>query len=78
MVKLLKTPLYDDFFNLVASSKKNIKLCSPFIKSDIVDHIYEKANSRCSVSVITSINLMSFYKKSSIRRSIRDHRQTYA
>lgn len=64
MVQVLNTPFHDKFFTLVDSSKRNIKLCSPFIKSEIVDKIYKIKNSNCRISVITNINLMSMYKKS--------------
>lgn len=64
-MRILNTPIYNEFLNLVCSTKGNIKLCSPFIKSEIVDRIYENINAGCSISVITNVNLMSFYKKSS-------------
>lgn len=65
MVQLLNIPLHDEFFSLINSSKNKIKLCSPFIKNDIVDEIYENVNCGCNISVVTNVNLMSLCKKSS-------------
>ncbi|MDD3899291.1 MAG: phospholipase D-like domain-containing protein [Syntrophomonadaceae bacterium] len=64
MVQLLNTSSYDLFLNLINSCKVNIKLCSPFIKRGIVDRIYENADTS-DISVITNVNIMSLYKKSS-------------
>jgi phosphatidylserine/phosphatidylglycerophosphate/cardiolipin synthase-like enzyme len=65
MIKVINTPVYNDFFNLVQSSEKNIKLCSPFIKNEIVDEIYKTKKDNCEVAVVTNVNLMSMYKRSS-------------
>jgi hypothetical protein len=65
MFQLLKTPIYDDFFSLISSSKTAIKLCSPFIKGDITNEIIEKTNNNCHLTVITNVNLMSLCKKAS-------------
>lgn len=64
-MKIINVPLYDIIFGLIESSKYSIKLCSPFIKSEIVDQIYKTAKDYCEISVITNVNLMSMYKKSS-------------
>ncbi|MEW6623383.1 MAG: phospholipase D-like domain-containing protein [Bacillota bacterium] len=65
MLKILNAPFYEEFFSLVEASKDQIKLCSPFIKSEIVDEIYKTVNDNCVISVVTNVNLMSLYKRSS-------------
>ncbi|MDD3852434.1 MAG: phospholipase D family protein, partial [Syntrophomonadaceae bacterium] len=64
-MRILNTAIYDEFLNLVASAKDNVKLCSPFIKSNIVNQIYENVYTGCSISLITNVNLMSYCRKSS-------------
>lgn len=64
-MRILNTSIYNEFLNLVGSAQSNIKLCSPFIKNDMVNQIYENINTGCSISLITNVNLMSFCKKSS-------------
>jgi len=65
MLSILNKPIYDMFTELVGISKNNIKLCAPFVKQDIISDIYSHKNEKCSLSVVTNINLMSFLKKSS-------------
>lgn len=64
-MRILNTSIHNEFLNLVGSAKSNIKLCSPFIKNDMVNRIYENINTGCNISLITNVNLMSFCKKSS-------------
>ena len=56
-MRILNTSIYDEFLNLVGSAKSNIKLCSPFIKSDMVNRIYENINTSCSISLITNVSV---------------------
>ena len=65
MIEIYNTPMYNNFFNLAESSEDNIKLCSPFIKNEIVDEIYKTKKDNCRVTVVTNVNLMSMYKRSS-------------
>ena len=41
MLKIIKYPSYNCFFDLIKESEKNIYLCAPFIKKDIVKRILE-------------------------------------
>ena len=36
MYELIRKPFYDKFMELCSSSKTSIKLCSPFVKTNIV------------------------------------------
>ncbi len=55
----------ENFFKCVKKSEVSIKLCSPFVKQNTVDEIYENKKNHTQLSLITNINLMNFYKKSS-------------
>lgn len=60
MISIIKSPSYNDFFNLVKESKKNIYLCAPFIKKEIVDRILENKKDGIEMVVITSSNISNF------------------
>lgn len=60
-MKLIKSPWHDLFCELVTSSKKSIKITSPYIKGNIVSNLCESKNSTVEVSLITSFKLMNFY-----------------
>lgn len=65
MLKIIKTDLNNEFFNLVKSSKRTIKLCSPFVKEPIINEILERKNNNARLTLITNFNFNHFYKKSS-------------
>jgi len=64
-MKLIKNPWYKLFYSLISSSKKSIKITSPFIKYAIVDHLLNSKLSNKRLSIITSFKLMNFYLKES-------------
>lgn len=47
-------------FNLIERSEKEIFLCAPFIKKDIIKRIYEKKGEDVELSVITSSNIGNY------------------
>ena len=63
MVSILNDPIYDKFMNLVENANKEIKLCSPFIKTNIINDILAYKKQNVKISTITNIKLMSFYRK---------------
>jgi len=63
MVNILNNSFYDDFMGLVENANKEIKLCAPFIKTNIVDDILTFKKQNVNIKIITSIKLMSFYRK---------------
>jgi len=65
LIKLLNKPMYDDFLNSISSSKEEIRICSPFIKNDIVNSVFKEMNKNCKISFVTNVNLKSLLKKSS-------------
>ncbi len=65
MFEVITYPFFDDFLSLCADSKESIKLCSPFVKEEIVESIFEVSSKNLSIELITNINLESFHRKSS-------------
>ena len=65
MLQLIDCNLNNMFFDLVKLSRKSIKLCSPFVKRDIVDQILEKKQNKASLTLVTNFNFNYFYKRSS-------------
>ena len=60
MISIIKSPSYNNFFNLIKESKSNIYLCAPFIKKEIVDKILEYKKEGIEMMVITSANISNF------------------
>lgn len=60
MISVVKTPTYDPFFTLVKSSSKEVLLCAPYIKLDIVKDILRFKNPLTKLEVITSSNIANF------------------
>lgn len=60
MLNIIKTPSNDEFFSLVKNSEKNIYLCAPFIKKEIVDKILDARKDGITMVVITSSNISNF------------------
>ncbi len=63
MVKVLNGAIYNEFMQLVENSEKEIKLCAPFIKTNIIDDIFSYKRKNVNITAITNIRLMSFYRK---------------
>jgi HKD family nuclease len=60
-MKLIKSPWHGLFCKLVKSSRKSIKITSPFIKEKIVLNLFDSKKPAVKVSLITSFKLMNFY-----------------
>lgn len=71
MIELVKTPTSKTFFNLVSNYDKEMILCAPYIKREIVDEILNKKKSGSKLTVITSSNISNFIQKSSDLSAIR-------
>ena len=65
LVEIIDKPLYDVFINNCINAKTSIKLCSPFVKADIIDDIFKFKQNDVDISLITNVNLMSFCRKAS-------------
>ena len=60
MIKIIKTPSKDTFFELVKESNKEMLFCAPFIKREIVEEILKSKRPGVVLEVITSSNLANF------------------
>ncbi|WP_300385129.1 phospholipase D-like domain-containing protein, partial [Clostridium sp.] len=65
MIEIINENLNDRFFNLVSDSKQTIKLCSPFVKEDIIKEIYNNKKTNVSIDIISNFSIPNFYKGSS-------------
>lgn len=63
MVNILNDAIYDKFMSLVENANNEIRLCVPFIKTNIVNEILTYKKSNVNITAITNVKLMSFYKK---------------
>ena len=64
MIKLVKTPTSDVFYNLVSNCNNEMILCAPYIKDEAVAAILKKKQSNAKLTVITSSNISNFIQKS--------------
>lgn len=65
MVELLNTPINDRFYDLVSSSKSDIRLCAPYVKNQIVQKIYSLKRQSVNIEFLSNLSLPNLYKKSS-------------
>ncbi|MDR3090230.1 MAG: phospholipase D-like domain-containing protein [Desulfobulbaceae bacterium] len=63
MIKYVDYFCFDDIIRLCEGSKETIRLCSPFVKTSIIERILNC--SSVPISLITNINLQSFHRKAS-------------
>ena len=63
MVNILNDAIYDEFMDLVENTNNEIKLCAPFIKTNIVNDILTYKKQNVNISIITNVKFMSFYRK---------------
>jgi hypothetical protein len=63
-MKVLKTPWKNELMDLVSSSKKSIKITSPFVKGNICSEILSKKNLNVHFELITSFKLLNIYSGS--------------
>jgi hypothetical protein len=64
-MNILSEPIKDVFLELASKSSESIKLCTPFVKYSVIDELLKRIKCCTKISLITNINLMNFYKKSS-------------
>jgi hypothetical protein len=81
MIELTNTPLYDIFMDNCQNVETIIRLCTPFIKTDIVEAVLSRRNENTSINLITNVNLRSYCKKasdiSSLQRLIDQNSNVY-
>ena len=65
MIDLINYKLKDEFYNLVNDTKKQIRLCAPYVKESIINNIYKNKIENVDVEIISSFNMANFYKRSS-------------
>ncbi|GHU11268.1 hypothetical protein FACS1894185_4200 [Betaproteobacteria bacterium] len=65
MQAIINVPFYDKFMQLCAEAVFSMKLCAPFVKSDILRDVYAVKNPHATVELVTNVNLMSFCKQAS-------------
>ncbi len=61
MFKVITYPFFNGFLGLCAEAKERIILTTPFVKTEIVENIFEVINKNLSIKLVTNINLESFH-----------------
>jgi phosphatidylserine/phosphatidylglycerophosphate/cardiolipin synthase-like enzyme len=64
MTELISYGIYNTFVDCCRNSTKSIKLCSPFVKANIINDIYECKKPKTDIDLITRINIPNFHKGS--------------
>lgn len=63
-MKIIKTPWKDDLIQLVQSSKKSIKMTSPFVKENICREIISAKKQNTALELVTSFNIKNIHSGS--------------
>lgn len=63
MIETIINPWDDKLFNYISKTEKNIKICCPFVKFNILKDIYEHKSSNVSFELITRFQIANFYNK---------------
>lgn len=65
MFSVINSPWKDRFFDYVDKSSSSIKICSPFVKNDVVQEIYNVKKKNTNLELVTNFNIANFYKGAS-------------
>lgn len=65
MFEVINSPWKDNFFEYIGNSWDSIKICSPFVKKEVVYEIYERKRENVKLELITNFNITSFFKGAS-------------
>jgi hypothetical protein len=65
MLSIINSPWKNKFFNYVDKSVNSLKICSPFVKNDVVQEIYKVKNKSTELELVTNFNIANFYKGAS-------------
>lgn len=60
MIEIIKNPSDKQFFALVKQSEKELLLCAPYIKTQVINKILSVKNKEATLEVITSANFANF------------------
>jgi len=71
MIRIITNPFYDDFMLLCAESQKTIKLCAPYVKSEVFTDLLDAKRNSVSIELITKVNLRDYHNKVSDLDAIR-------
>jgi hypothetical protein len=65
VMEIITTAFHEKFMGLCASSHKSIRLCAPFVKSDVIGDVMAVRQPRTTVDLITKVSLKNFHNKAS-------------
>jgi phosphatidylserine/phosphatidylglycerophosphate/cardiolipin synthase-like enzyme len=63
--KILKSPWEKDFVRLLGSTKRHVRLASPFIKTDVASLIAQNVRAEARIDFLSSFKLANFHRGSS-------------
>jgi len=65
MIKVINHPFYNEFINACKTSNVSVKLCTPFVKHEIIADIITAKQKNVSLNLITKVDLKNFHNKAS-------------
>ena len=71
MTEIITNPFYRDFMTLCSEAQTNIKLCAPYVKTDVISDVLKIARVGISVDMITKVNLRDYHSNASDLESVR-------
>ena len=71
MIEIITNPFYETFMELCTKSQQSIRLCAPYIKSDVVADILASKQDGVPIDMITKVNLRDYHSKVSDLEALR-------
>ena len=63
MLEVINNPWNDKFINYISNTKKDIKICSPFVKLNVLKEIYDNKKVEVNFELITRFKISNFYNQ---------------
>jgi len=63
MIEIISNPWNDKFINYISDAKKEIKICSPFVKFNVLKEIYDNKDDSVKFELITRFKISNFYNQ---------------
>lgn len=63
--EVIKNPWEERFYEYISNSTESIKICSPFVKNEIILNIYKYKRKDIKLNILTNFNIASFHRKAS-------------
>lgn len=65
MLEIINSPWGNKFFNYISQARKEIKVCCPYVKSDVLKEVYNNKKDNVQFELITKFKIANFYNEAS-------------